>query len=431
MTSLNPTMTIGDQIAETVLLHRGADAKTALARAVEVLGLVGMPRPGRAGRQLPAPAVRRHAAAGDDRDGAGLRAEAADRRRADDRAGRDDPEADPRAHRRPAPAAGHGGHPGHPRPGGDRRARRPGRGHVRGQGDGVDHHGRGCSPTRGTPTPRRCSARCRRGLPTRSERLYSIPGMPPDLTAPPAACRFARAVPVRAGPLQAVRAAARGRQLGSPVPLLLPGRPGREGRRRGAAAGGRDRAERRERACQARRRHRCCCRPSSLVKNFAVTAGAVLQRKIGEVSAVADVSFSIRPGQTFGMVGESGCGKTTIGRLIAGLEKATSGAIILDGEDLTKLVQARAAAAQPQGPAHVPGLLRLDGPPDAGRPDPARAAGHPADRQPAGPAQQDRRDPGRGRAAPGRGRPVPARVLRRPAAAPGPGPGAHPAAPSS
>ncbi len=45
MTSLNPTMTIGDQIAETVLLHRGADKKTALARAVEVLGLVGMPRP--------------------------------------------------------------------------------------------------------------------------------------------------------------------------------------------------------------------------------------------------------------------------------------------------------------------------------------------------------------------------------------------------
>ena len=45
MTSLNPTMTIGDQIAETVRLHRGADKQTALARAVEVLGLVGMPRP--------------------------------------------------------------------------------------------------------------------------------------------------------------------------------------------------------------------------------------------------------------------------------------------------------------------------------------------------------------------------------------------------
>jgi len=45
MTSLNPTMTIGNQISQTVILHRGADKKTALARAVEVLGLVGMPHP--------------------------------------------------------------------------------------------------------------------------------------------------------------------------------------------------------------------------------------------------------------------------------------------------------------------------------------------------------------------------------------------------
>ena len=74
-----------------------------------------------------------------------------------------------------------------------------------------------------------------------------------------------------------------------------------------------------------------------LVKNFAVTSGAVLQRKVGEVSAVADVSFGIHPGKTFGMVGESGCGKTTVGRLIVGLEKATGGSIVLDGEDLLKL----------------------------------------------------------------------------------------------
>jgi peptide/nickel transport system ATP-binding protein len=47
---------------------------------------------------------------------------------------------------------------------------------------------------------------------------------------------------------------------------------------------------------------------SHLVKNFTVTAGAVLQRRVGEVSAVADVSFEIPTGSTFGMVGESGCG---------------------------------------------------------------------------------------------------------------------------
>ncbi len=73
------------------------------------------------------------------------------------------------------------------------------------------------------------------------------------------------------------------------------------------------------------------------MKNFSVTSGAVLQRKVGEVSAVANVSFKIQPGKTFGMVGESGCGKTTIGRLIVGLEQASSGTIALDGEDLVKL----------------------------------------------------------------------------------------------
>src|SRR5208282_2750756 len=73
-----------------------------------------------------------------------------------------------------------------------------------------------------------------------------------------------------------------------------------------------------------------------LVKDFPVTRGAVLQRRVGSVSAVADVSFAIRGGQTLGLVGESGCGKTTIGRLVVGLEKPTSGAINFQGRDLAK-----------------------------------------------------------------------------------------------
>ena len=73
-----------------------------------------------------------------------------------------------------------------------------------------------------------------------------------------------------------------------------------------------------------------------LVKNFPVTKGAVMQRRIGWLSAVADVSFQIHRGETFGLVGESGCGKTTIGRLVVGLETPTSGAINFEGKDLAK-----------------------------------------------------------------------------------------------
>ena len=77
-------------------------------------------------------------------------------------------------------------------------------------------------------------------------------------------------------------------------------------------------------------------RVDQVVKNFTVTSGAVLQRRIGQVSAVADVSFALPHGSTFGLVGESGCGKTTIGRLIVGLEKPTSGRILLDGHDIAR-----------------------------------------------------------------------------------------------
>ncbi|MGH7705445.1 MAG: ABC transporter ATP-binding protein, partial [Candidatus Dormibacteria bacterium] len=75
----------------------------------------------------------------------------------------------------------------------------------------------------------------------------------------------------------------------------------------------------------------------NVVKEFPVTAGAVLQRRVGTIKAVSDVSFTIGKGETFGLVGESGCGKTTIGRLVVGLEKPTAGEIWFDGRDITKL----------------------------------------------------------------------------------------------
>ena len=70
-----------------------------------------------------------------------------------------------------------------------------------------------------------------------------------------------------------------------------------------------------------------------IVKNFQVSGGTFAKKRV--VHAVDDVSFEIRKGETFGLVGESGCGKSTIGRTILRLYEPTSGQISLDGEDIT------------------------------------------------------------------------------------------------
>ena len=65
--------------------------------------------------------------------------------------------------------------------------------------------------------------------------------------------------------------------------------------------------------------------------------GGVLHRKIGDVKAVDDVSFTIKRGETLGLVGESGCGKTTVGRVLLRLIEPTGGTIVFDGHDITKV----------------------------------------------------------------------------------------------
>ena len=70
---------------------------------------------------------------------------------------------------------------------------------------------------------------------------------------------------------------------------------------------------------------------------FPIKSGIVLDRHIGDIKAVDDVSFEIRRGETLGLVGESGCGKSTVGRTLLRLYEPTAGTIRFDGQDITNL----------------------------------------------------------------------------------------------
>jgi len=82
--------------------------------------------------------------------------------------------------------------------------------------------------------------------------------------------------------------------------------------------------------------HDVLLRVDNLVKHFPIMRG-IFQKQVGAVRAVDGISFDVKRGETLGMVGESGCGKSTAGRTILQLYRATSGNVTFDGVDLVKL----------------------------------------------------------------------------------------------
>ncbi|MFG1604990.1 dipeptide ABC transporter ATP-binding protein [Actinoplanes sp. NPDC049265] len=149
------------------------------------------------------------------------------------------------------------------------------------------------------------------------ERLYSIPGLPPDLSQPLTGCPFAPRCrhatdECRSGDIPPTGTDHR-------FACLHPAPP-----RTRVTIQETPRAVREFDAEPVLAVH-------DLVKNYPVRRGA------GHVSAVAGVSFEVAPGETFGLVGESGCGKSTVGRLAVGLEQPTDGKIVLEGTDTAGL----------------------------------------------------------------------------------------------
>jgi peptide/nickel transport system ATP-binding protein len=185
----------------------------------------------------------------------------------------------------------------------------------------------------------------------RSQRLLAIAGLPPDLAHPPTGCRFAPRCSQATDRCSAEEPVLAGENPGHafacwhPVdgPAVVPTAPASSALTvtdRPAVSpvdvAAADGAVAAELATNGAPADAPLLQITNLVKEYPVTFG-LLQRKIGAVHAVSDVSFSIRAGETFGLVGESGCGKTTIGKVIVALERPTTGEVRLRGKTFSDL----------------------------------------------------------------------------------------------
>jgi peptide/nickel transport system ATP-binding protein len=362
LTSLDPTKTIGHQVAEGVRLHRNVTKKQAMARAAEVLGLVGLPRPKERLEDYP------HQLSGGLRQRVVIAIALA---------------CEPKVLIADEPTTAldvtiqaqildllsdlkdrlgmamllvtHD------------------MGVVAGHTDRIDvmYAGRIVESTETEalfehmhhPYTRALLGSIPRLEQDTAERLYSIAGLPPDLANPPAGCRFAARCALATdkcrvdepellpaggglfphefacwhpvdGPLD-LHKLTDAEALGADVVAITGADNNNDD----------DEAEQAPPSIVVRERDMVALRSTEseallvvdkLVKEFPITAG-ILQRKVGSVHAVSGVSFAVGTGRTFGLVGESGCGKTTIGRMIVALEKPSAGKVTLSGVQVSEM----------------------------------------------------------------------------------------------
>ena len=152
-------------------------------------------------------------------------------------------------------------------------------------------------------------------------KLYAIPGLPPDLSDPPLGCRFA------------ARCSYATDECRAQEPELT------EGEHSFACFHPLDTKERAEvnprTAAVLAERGKPLLEVRNLIRDFPITSNGMLARTVGSVSAVSDVSFTVSAGETFGLVGESGCGKSSVGRLLVAADNPTSGSVHFDGTQIS------------------------------------------------------------------------------------------------